>query len=64
MPAYCKSCGYDLQGLPTQGVCPDCGRYFNRIGRENVTEAPPDDDLAPLPRLWRAFRRLLGQADR
>jgi hypothetical protein len=23
--ALCRECGYDLRGLPTEGVCPECG---------------------------------------
>ena len=63
MPAYCKSCGYDLQGLAMHGRCPDCGEFFSRISNKNVTDAPVEKDLSLLARAWLALRRLLGWAD-
>ena len=28
-PTSCVNCGYDLQGLPLQGRCPECGQPFD-----------------------------------
>ncbi len=25
----CPTCGYNLTGLPTRGICPECGRSFD-----------------------------------
>ncbi|MCA3003878.1 MAG: hypothetical protein LW650_00755 [Planctomycetaceae bacterium] len=37
----CTSCGYDLAGLPADGVCPECGVGFGRMA-EVAPAAPPD----------------------
>ena len=29
-PANCKSCGYDTTGLPSAGICPECGKPYHR----------------------------------
>jgi len=28
----CRQCGYDLEGLEEDGVCPECGQPFRRVG--------------------------------
>ena len=63
MPAYCKSCGYDLQGLANHGNCPDCGAFFSRISNKNIADTPVEQDLPPLARAWRALMRLIGRGD-
>lgn len=35
---YCHECGYELTGLPTEGLCPECGTAFRRPGA-NTTES-------------------------
>lgn len=50
----CAACGYDLQGLPDRGNCPECGRSYHRRKGENVVfgetvrQALPND----LPAWW------------
>ena len=61
MPAYCQSCGYDLQGQPNHGNCPDCGEFFDRIRNKNVADAPPEEDMTPLERLWRILASFFGR---
>ncbi len=29
---YCHECAYELTGLPTEGVCPECGTPYRREG--------------------------------
>lgn len=28
-PPPCPTCGYNLTTLPTRGICPECGRFFD-----------------------------------
>lgn len=42
----CPKCGYSLKGLPTGGVCPECGRPITSTRRNRHT-----DNLADAP-LW------------
>ena len=34
--ARCAHCGYDLVGLAPEGVCPECGRAFDKRMRRNI----------------------------
>lgn len=45
MPVRCRSCDYDLIGLPGRARCPECG------GRRRYIDRPVD---------WRRFRRWPG----
>lgn len=36
--AFCGECGYDLQGLPQDGVCPECGSTYDKSSRRGVSE--------------------------
>ena len=46
---HCSYCGFALLGLPSEGVCPECGdRYDPQTSRQ----------LAQAPSVWRALRYL------
>ena len=30
---YCPECGYETTGLPTEGICPECGTAYKRADR-------------------------------
>jgi predicted RNA-binding Zn-ribbon protein involved in translation (DUF1610 family) len=53
--ARCLSCGYDLSGLASAGVCPECGRAI----AESTTDRPfPFLDDANAARLYTGLRRI------
>lgn len=29
---YCHECGYEITGLPTEGICPECGTAYKQAG--------------------------------
>jgi len=29
---YCHECGYEITGLPPEGLCPECGTAYQRRG--------------------------------
>ncbi|MCE9552132.1 MAG: hypothetical protein K8T91_02005 [Planctomycetes bacterium] len=39
-PGYCRSCDYDLRGLPEKHRCPECGREFDRADPSSVRKRP------------------------
>lgn len=52
---HCRSCGYDLQSLPADGICPECG-----LAVEETLRALVDPESSRLPRLRRP--RVVGTA--
>jgi hypothetical protein len=50
----CEGCGYTLDGLPTTGQCPECGRAIAQSATDNKRKLPAWED-ASLGRgvLWR-----------
>jgi len=60
----CDHCGYSLIGLPTKGVCPECGEWYatNRVvmapGFRRRRGAIWEWLKAALGRLWPTFRTL------
>lgn len=32
----CSRCGYDLQGLPAQGRCPECGQVYSALTGQGI----------------------------
>ena len=39
MQHECHHCGYDLMGLPDQGHCPECGRYYDKHSSYRASKA-------------------------
>lgn len=35
-PAICQQCGYDLLGLPSEGLCPECGQAYDRASGRGI----------------------------
>ncbi len=61
----CLSCGYDLQGLSTEGLCPECGAPVARSLKGNLLEfAAPEYlrtlNLGAVLIIWGAFAPLLA----
>ena len=44
-PILCSSCGYDMQGLPLNAVCPECGESESSV-RQNLGSVHPADKPA------------------
>jgi rubrerythrin len=38
--AKCLTCGYDLAGLPTRGVCPECGGEYTEFHNDPLGKPP------------------------
>ncbi len=47
----CRRCGYDLEGMPFGGVCPECGESYADATPLPIREVPKrsSEDEAPLP---------------
>ncbi len=39
---YCAECGYELTGLPLDGICPECGQPFRRPAPRSATGPFPE----------------------
>ncbi len=51
--AHCVGCGYDLLGGRTHGVCPECGRGFDRrTGKGVVSEFAVAQQRGDLVLTW------------
>jgi hypothetical protein len=48
--ALCRRCGYDLHGIPTDGLCPECGESVAASLRGNLLTAADPKWLASLLR--------------
>jgi hypothetical protein len=40
--AYCHECAYELRGLPTEGLCPECGTPYQHRAVQSPEVAPPE----------------------
>jgi predicted nucleic-acid-binding Zn-ribbon protein len=45
---YCAECGYDLQTLPYQYCCPECGNEYNARSVKMTGVFVPDQNLLPV----------------
>jgi len=43
---YCKQCGYDLNGLPAQGQCPECGQRYDILTGEGLSRGELNRSMA------------------
>lgn len=55
LAAPCRSCGYDLRGLPSGGRCPECGTTIPRIHRRIATSVHKQDLRIETSGAWRSF---------
>ena len=55
LSAPCRSCGYDLRGLPSGGRCPECGTTIPRIHRRIATSVQQQDLRVETSGAWRSF---------
>jgi len=39
---YCAECGYDLTGLPSDGLCPECGQPFRPPAPRSAAGTAPE----------------------
>lgn len=61
VPAHCRHCRYYLAGLPHVGVCPECGRAYDKSEPVPMTMGEAARDLPRALVVWlRDSRRRLA----
>lgn len=55
LAAPCRSCGYDLRGLPSGGRCPECGSTIPKIHRRIAASVHKQDVRMDTSGAWRSF---------